>query len=192
MQRQKRVFEISIVQIWLAVLIIALALTIVFKIGASVGRKRAIEMKPRFVRQSEMRSYIPGPLSNTTKLLSNSFSERMPGSPLKAMENEVQHVSSSNESETLGMKVRSPQYTIQVGVFSSSENAEGLVDLLKSHCYTSWLSFNPDAEGSVYRVFIGKFGTSDEADQFGKSLHEKEQYLTDYKVAKIQDWETGT
>jgi len=79
------------------------------------------------------------------------------------------------------------KYTVQVGTFSSYENAVDMVKLLESYEYTNaWLNPESDTEKTLYRVFVGRFDTKDEAEQFGRSLQETLSYVTEYKVKEIQ------
>ena len=77
------------------------------------------------------------------------------------------------------------KYTVQTGAFSSRQNAEDLVALLKSYEYNSWLRPEPIAEGELYSVFVGGFCARDEAKRFGESLKNRLPFVTDYMVREI-------
>lgn len=77
------------------------------------------------------------------------------------------------ERVRLALKVKSPQspkvegeYSVQVGFFSSSDNADKLKDKLQSMDYPAYV----EAFGSGYRVRVGKFKTLKEAQELESKL----------------------
>lgn len=67
-------------------------------------------------------------------------------------------------------------WTVQVGSFSSSDNAEGLAGKLKQQGHAAFVSEFRDAKGMHYRVRVGGFADRDaaqvKADQLRKSTGE--------------------
>jgi len=165
--QEKRVFEVTGGQIWAAVIIAAIALTIVFEVGVWIGKKRVINAERESARQNDtqIRAATRTPLERDL--------------PYKAPTDQSMEPSEAEKKEA--------KYTVQVGTFSSYENAVDMVKLLESYEYTNaWLNPESDTGKTLYRVFVGRFDTEDEAEQFGRSLQETLSYVTEYKVKEIQ------
>ena len=211
--KQRRIFEITGVQIWIGLIIVALALTIVFEVGVLVGKKRVIKAEMEAARQYDMQMRAATKTSTEARLPHRSLSDQAT-EPLEAGRNteteaarrdDIQPGAASETSTGGGLLDTSPrdqtdqsaeqldvgdkeyQYTIQVGTFGFRQNAENMVNLLRSYEYESWSSSEADEEKTLYCVFIGRFDTRDEAEQFGRSIRETLSYVTEYRVSKIQE-----
>ena len=169
MRKQKRVFEVTRGQIWATLIIGAISLTIVFEVGVSIGKKRVINAELEEERQGDIRMPEPKQGAAEANLSPTRTPSKQPAKQLEAQEKKA-------------------QYTIQVGTFSSRQNAENLVNLLKSYEYISRLGFvESDAGKTFHCVFVGEFDTKDEADRFGKAMQERLSYIDDYRVREIQE-----
>lgn len=195
-KRQKRTFVITRGQIFFALLMAVVALTAAFEIGVSVGKKRIIDAEREVMRRSNPRwdSIVPesdeknhpGDSENTEKkAVQQSDTEiqatmRIPTGGDLPIESPQEQPTEQRQTETSVAK-----YTVQIGTFSSHQNAEDLVALLKSYEYNSWLRPERTAEGELYSVFVGGFSIRDEAKQFGESLKNRLSFVTDYMVREI-------
>jgi len=165
--QEKRVYEVTRGQIWVALIITAIALTITFEVGVWVGKKRVINAEREAAQQNDMQMRAD---------------TRVP------MEKDLPYGEPTGRpTERPEVEKKEPKYTVQVGIFSSYENAVDMVKLLESYEYIAWLNPESDAEKTLYRVFVGRFDTEVEAEQFGRSLRERLTYITEYKVREIEE-----
>ncbi len=196
-QKQKRIFEVTVGQIGISLLVAAIALTAVFEAGVLVGKKRAIKAVLEAEQQGDSRKRSPMKVSTEAKLPgrepADQPSEQL--EPGEAPQSDTQSYPAEpepprnplSEQPTEALMEKAAQYTVQVGVFSSRQNAEGLVNLLKSHEYESWLKPASVADRTLFFVFVGRFETREEAGKFGRLLQDRLSYITDYKVSKVQN-----
>jgi len=186
---QRRIFEVTGVQIWIGIIIVAIALTIVFEVGVLVGKRRVIKAEMEAARQYDMQTRAAAKTSTEVRLPHRPPSDQTKG-PLEAKGN-ASHAPPSDQQDQLieqpEGEAEGSQYTVQVGTFGFRQNAENMVNLLRSYEYESWLSPEADEEKTLYCVFIGRFDTRDEAEQFGRSIRETLSYVTEYRVSKIQE-----
>jgi len=77
------------------------------------------------------------------------------------------------------------EYTVKLGTFGSKNNADELVKSLKVAGYNPQVRTETVDDKKVYHIFIGKFNTSGEAKEFGRSLKEKETSVTDYMIKEM-------
>jgi len=89
---------------------------------------------------------------------------------------------SSIESENTGMV---SEYTVKLGTFASRDNADELIKSLKASGYSPQIRSEMVGDKKVYHIYIGKFGTSGEAKDFGRSLKENETSVTDYMIKEM-------
>jgi len=64
-------------------------------------------------------------------------------------------------------------WVVQVGSFSSSDNALALRDKLRSHGFTAFVERVKSAEGSIYRVRVGPELKRENAEKQRKALQQK-------------------
>lgn len=189
-QKQKRIFEVSVGQIGISLLIAAIALTAVFEAGVLVGKKRGIKAALEAEQQSDRQTHLPMKVSTEAKLPGKEPTDQPAKRSYPAEEVLTEpelHRNPLSEQPAEELIEKAAQYAVQVGVFNSQENAEGLVNLLKSHEYESWLELRPVADKTLYFVFAGRFDMPEEADKFGRLLQDELSYITDYKVSEVQD-----
>ena len=83
------------------------------------------------------------------------------------------------------------QYTVQVGSFSSYQNAAAMVNSLRGDGHTCWigteLSSDSDTTQKFYPVFVGRFRTKEAGDQIGKVLVRRLPSITRYMVREIKE-----
>ncbi|MFC1716750.1 tetratricopeptide repeat protein [Candidatus Poribacteria bacterium] len=95
----------------------------------------------------------------------------------------VSQVSEPSEAEEV------MQYTIQVGAFSSYQNARDMVNSLKAKGHTCWME--PESPSHTtqagYRVFIGRFRTRKAGEQVGELLAQRMPSIIGYMIKKIKE-----
>jgi hypothetical protein len=166
MRREDRVFEITRVKVWIALVIAALALTAVFELGVFIGKKRAI----RAQRKAEQQYY------EGTRTDGNPQTEAKP--PDRSLIDQP--------TEQLGSGTK---YAVQVSSFRSRENAEEYAVLLKSYGYRSWIRPESHAEETLYSVLVGIFDNKDAAEQFGRAISERLSHITGYMIREVNSEE---
>ncbi len=196
-QKQKRIFEVTVGQIVISLLIAAIALTAVFEAGVLVGKKRGIKAALEAEQQGDIQTRSPVKVSTEAELPGGEPTDQPAKQlePGEAPQSDTQSYSAEpelprnplSEQPEEALTEKAAEYTVQVGAFSSRQNAEGLVNLLKSYEYESWLKPASVQEKTLYFVFAGRFGASEEADKFGRLLRDRLSYITDYKVSEVQN-----
>jgi hypothetical protein len=80
------------------------------------------------------------------------------------------------------------EYTIQIGVFSSYQNAVALVNSLRADGQTCWMEPKSpsDTTQTTYRVFVGRFRTRKAAEQIGTVLLQRQPHVTGYAIKEIK------
>ncbi len=73
-------------------------------------------------------------------------------------------------------------YTIQIGAFSNEKFAHQTVDKLKNKNYNVFTK----KDGKFIKVFVGRFGTKEEAEQFAGGFLKKEK-ITNYLIKQAWD-----
>jgi cell division septation protein DedD len=186
---QRRTFEVTGVQIWIGIIVAAIVLTVVFEVGVLVGKRRVIRAEMEAARQYDMHMRAAAKTSTEVRLPHRSPSDQT-REPSEAKGN-TSHASPSDQPDQLieqpEREAERLQYTVQVGTFGSRQNAENMVNLLRSYEYESWLSPEAHEEKTLHCVFVGRFDTKDEAEQFGKSMQKTLSYVTEYRVSRIQE-----
>jgi cell division septation protein DedD len=196
-QKQKSGFVVKTGYIVLLLIIFAIALAVTFEVGVYVGKERLINGEMEAMRQIETQTPIVTKTvaKDTTTTNSNSDISKISdnlGTPIQSDNRPSQSLPPKdlpNQSELETAKSSYtiiPQYTVQVGVFSSRQNAEKLVNMLKAYEYDSWVVSKADNEKSLYFVFNGKFETKEEAEKFGNNLKARLTYIKDFKVKKLE------
>jgi len=201
MKREPRYYEVSRKQIFLSVFIASLALTAVFNIGIYVGKKRVINAEIKEEQQkfnnilSEIES-IDYPINpdhdveeqtkEKTKIESSLESKK-----LNSKINEENHIKEKNkETKTeIVSKEKSvtekKKYTVKIGTFNHQENAENLLNLIKTFGYESWII--NDLGAKAFHVIVGKFDNRDSAESFGKELQNKHNFIDGYIIVEFKD-----
>jgi len=197
-QKQKRIFEVTVGQIGISLLIAAIALTAVFEAGVLVGKKRGVKAALEAEQQGDTQTQSPMKVLTEANLPGRESAEQLgPGEDRQSdtqsypaeevsTEPELSH-NPLSEQPAEALTENAAQYTVQVGAFGSLQNAESVVNLLKSYEYESWLRPRSVEDRTLYFVFVGRFGAREEADRFGRLLQNRSSHITAYKVSKIQD-----
>jgi len=201
-KKQKRTFEVSRGQLFLVLIVAAVAFAAIFETGVSVGKKRLIAAEREVIQRSGMSLRPAIPVSNEADSSlrtspDQTAEERKPSRQNKTqvraaseipIGGEMPAIPPADESvEQTQASVKDVMYTIQIGTFGSLQNAEKLVALLKSYEYNSWFKPEPSAERMLYSVFVGGFRTRDEAKQFGGLLQDRLSFVKSYIVREVQE-----
>ncbi len=187
---------------FLALIVMAAALTAAYEIGISVGKKRVIEAERAVTQRSDIPLRSTAPVPGADNSSSESSLDQATESQKTAQRNDAQVRAASQipiggdlpimpsedqPKEQPKSNGRVAQYTVQVGTFGSRQNAENLVAKLKSYEYKSWLRSESSAERTLYSVLVGGFNTRDEAKQFGDLLQDTLSFVSSYMVREIQE-----
>jgi Tfp pilus assembly PilM family ATPase/cell division septation protein DedD len=109
------------------------------------------------------------------------------GSKLASLANEPDKkatvASGSRRSST---KQQGGIYSIRIGVFSSKKNADKAIALMKSKNYNPWIKYKTSKRQTTRQVFIGRFRTEKEADQFGELMKKDLPWLSGYVIQKTK------
>lgn len=168
-RNKRHVYTITGGQIWLALIIAVIGLTVAFEVGVSVGKKRVIEAEQEARQQENIQVESATKLSNQVKL---------PGKP-----------SQDQSAEPSEADVKTVKYTVQVGTYRLRQGAEDMMQLLESYEYTPWMKIEQDTEtSSLHSVLVGKFDTRDEAEKYGKAMKNSlSAYVKSYMVREISE-----
>ena len=168
MRKQKRIFEVAGGQIWAILIIGAIALTIVFEVGVSIGGKRVINAELEAGQEAATQTRITNRVTTAAEAPPHETPSGQPGKHLEAKQKEA-------------------HYTVQVATFSSRQNAENLANSLKSDEYMSRLELAESNAGKTYYcVLVGEFGTEEEADRFGTAMQKRLPYIVDYVISRMK------
>ena len=77
-------------------------------------------------------------------------------------------------------------YSVSVGIFESYENAEKLVNIIKSNKYSPWIrsyAYNGETNHGVY---LGAFESKDKAEEFAQSVRKKIPFITNYVIVELK------
>jgi len=195
MEKQKRGFFVGIGYLVLFVIIFALALGLTFELGINIGKKRLIKEEMEAINQSS----TPAPL--ITKAIDNTSESVDKGSDVSQTKNDtptsipvdnqpsknlVENKTPQTSETTKSDYIITPRYTVQVGVFSSRQNAEKLANMLNAYEYDSWVMSKTDSQQTLHFVFNGRFEIKEDAEKFGKMLKERLTFINDYKIKKLE------
>jgi cell division septation protein DedD len=185
MQKQARTFEVTIIHIWIAALIVLVVVTIAFEIGVLVGRKKAGIVPFTMMQQgnSQRRVGVEVPTERAP------ISADQVTKPFAAEEKEMQYEVSTDELAEEKNTGKETQYTIQVGAFSSRQNAEDMANSLQADGYTCWVYTESlsDIEEAINVVFVGRFETKQVAKRFGDMLLDRLADLPEYRIREIRE-----
>jgi DedD protein len=90
----------------------------------------------------------------------------------------------SEKAKNIGLSPSQLQYTVQVGAYTSTSDAEKMTETLKSRGYKAAYVAAEVNGKTYYRVQVGLFSSLDEAQVFKKEIMEKNQ-LTSAIIQKI-------
>ena len=171
MLKEKRVFEVTRGQLWTTLVIAAIALAIVFELGVWVGKRRVISAERELTAQ-----YNAQIRENAERENSRSVPQASPP--------EQTEEASKTENKA---KSAPGKYTIQVGTFRSRQNAADLSESLVAQEHESWLETDLNTGEALYCVFLGRFETKEEAEQYVRSLQEQSSDLTGYRIRELRE-----
>ena len=199
-KRKKRTFEVTRGQIFLALIVMAVALTAAYETGISAGKKRIIEAERMIIQKTDTPLGSTAPVPGTDNLPTTPPPDRV--EPQNTMQKSDKQMRSASQMPIGGDLPIMPEeqtedqpqvvagsvyYTVQVGTFGAHQNAENLVAKLKSYEYKSWLRQESSSGRTLYSVLVGGFSTRDEAKQFGDSLRNNLSFVSSYMIREIQE-----
>jgi len=77
---------------------------------------------------------------------------------------------------------KSANYSVRVGIFDYNENAQKLLNILKSHGYSAWMKTYSYKGKRTHWVYVGTFETKDKAEAFATSMQKELSYIDDYVI----------
>jgi cell division septation protein DedD len=92
----------------------------------------------------------------------------------------------ASNSRRLSTRQQGEVYSIRVGVFNSKENADEVTALMKSKNYDSWIKYDASAKQATNQVYIGRFKTKKEANQFGELMKKELPWTSGYIIEKTK------
>jgi len=196
MIKEQRYFEVTRKQIFLAVVIASIALTIVFNIGLYVGKKRVINAEIK--SEQEFAKKILSDMESSSHKINSVRSSIVLQNPMGITKNEQPDVPKQTSQKAQAKESKPPKqqekadisnekkstdqfdYTVKIGAFSQKENAEKMINLLKSDGYEPWI----ESENNMYHVMLGRFSNAQIAGSFGDKLQSK-PYMNGYMIKQI-------
>jgi cell division septation protein DedD len=96
----------------------------------------------------------------------------------------TQHKPAGSQNAELSEAKEILQYTIQVGAFSSYQNAVDMASSLKADGYTCWMEpeSSSDEGQAIYRVFVGKFNARQPGERVAETLVRRLPGITGYII----------
>ncbi len=196
MKREPRYYEVSRKQIFLFIFIASLALTAVFNIGIYIGKRRVInaELKEEQQKIDNILSEIES--INYSINYNHDTEEQIEKKPKtedlsekKKTNSELQKGIDIKDKAKISAEEKSfnetKKYTVKVATFTRQENAENLLNLIKTFGYESWII--SDLDKKTFHVIIGKFNSRDLAESFGKELKNKHEFINGYIIREFKD-----
>ncbi len=196
MKREPRYYEVSRKQIFLFIFIASLALTAVFNIGIYIGKRRVInaELKEEQQKIDNILSEIES--INYSINYNHDTEEQIEKKPKtedlsekKKTNSELQKGIDIKDKAKISAEEKSfnetKKYTVKVATFTRQENAENLLNLIKTFGYESWII--SDLDKKTFHVIIGKFDSRDLAESFGKELKNKHEFINGYIIREFKD-----
>ncbi len=112
----------------------------------------------------------------------NAIKQNSPIQHVKKQENQAK-AENINAKPVTNVKQKE-RYTVQVGIFISQENANNLVNLLKSHKYEPWIKPGSISSKPAYYVYVGNFDTEKSARLLGKDMNSNLPFIKYYYIVK--------
>jgi len=82
---------------------------------------------------------------------------------------------------------KSANYSVRVGKFDYYENAQKLLNILKSHGYSAWMKTYSYKGKRTHWVYVGTFETKDKAEAFATSMQKELSYIDDYVILGVKN-----
>lgn len=132
-----------------------------FMLGYFVGKITTKENPAIKQLQESMRDNTIQTLeAQSQQQVQSQTSDPSPGSELQTTESPKEASQESQQAQ----KQTKIIYTVQVGAFKDSSDADALAERLENKGYKTYTSLSESKkEGGLYRVWIGKFSTREEA-----------------------------
>lgn len=145
-------------------IIIAVLITssLSFMLGYFVGKVTTKENPAIKQLQESMRDNTIQTLeAQSQQQVRSQASDPSPGSELQTTESRKEATQESQQAQ----KQTKIIYTVQVGAFKDSSDADALAERLENKGYKTYMAISESKkEGGLYRVWIGKFSTRKEAE----------------------------
>lgn len=145
-------------------IIIAILITssLSFMLGYFVGKVTTKENPAIKQLQESMRDNTIQTLeAQSQQQVRSQASDSSPGSELQTTESRKEATQESQQAQ----KQTNIIYTVQVGAFKDSSDADALAERLENKGYKTYMAISESKkEGGLYRVWIGKFSTRKEAE----------------------------
>lgn len=171
-----RELQLTSTQLIFIVVAIPILGLVIFILGVSVGKKQAQLVSDTELTPKEKPTVR---IEETIKPAETQKSNELISKELESHEKVKEEVQKPTATPTT---IQRNLYYIQIGAFSSRENAINLADQYKKRGYSAVVKEpSPTARRKLYRVRIGGYRTKEEAERISTKLTEesssKERYL---------------
>lgn len=168
---------------------VQLVKTMVPKIMPLIERKPDQQLRPPVTRKVAPIATTPGTATTPIKTvpIAPVTPTNQPNTAVTTQKDKIQQPVNIKPPVTPSTEPidENAEYTVKLGTFASKANADSLISSLKASGYNPRISFEMDGDKKIYHVYIGKFNTSGEAKEYGRSLKEKETSVTDYMIKQM-------
>lgn len=186
--RELQLSSSQLILIFIAILVLGI---VVFLLGVSVGKKQGkiveeTQLAEKPAEQITQPKPVPqkessDPISEELESHKKAGEEKVQEEKIKAQPPAKSKVESSRPAASSRVQ---NMYWIQVGAYSSQQNANNLVEDYKRRGYNAIIiEPSPTASRKLYRVRLGGYPTREEAEKARDALAQQEnKKVTDYLI----------
>jgi cell division septation protein DedD len=156
----------------LIIIAILIPSSLSFILGYFVGKITTKENPEIKQLQESMRENTIQPLEvQSQQQVQSQTSDPSPGTELQTTESPKKAVQESQQAQ----KQTKIIYTVQIGAFKDSSDADALAERLENKGYKTYTALSESRrEGVLYKVWIGKFSTRKEAEILSMKIKKAE------------------
>ena len=150
-----------------------------FLLGYFVGKSTTKESSER--RQFQSQNKLTQPVESQSKQAQSQTSEPTADTGHQTAESQDESTKESQQTQ----EQTTTMYTVQVGAFKNAADAEAVKTKLEKNGYkTSMAISESKKEGSLYKVWVGRFTTRNEADALSVKIRRTEGFQAFVTVKK--------
>lgn len=187
--RELQLSSSQLILIFIAILVLGV---VVFLLGVSVGKKQAkIQEETQLVSKpaEQITQEKPVPPEEKSESIDQELASHQKAQEEKVPEEKIEAQPVKPKAEPSKQAPATKQqnnYWIQVGAFSSQQNANAMAEEYKSKGYNAVvLSPSPSDRAKLYRVRLGGYPSMEEAERVRDNLAQQERkQKTDYLIVR--------